>query len=144
MAQRLPDETRAAILADLALGHGVREVARRHGVGHPTVIALRDQHQPVAVVGPVQQQTIGERLEQLMHEQLETLLEQQRVAREPDWIRRQNAHDLAIWQGVQLDKLARLIGAWSRGRMAELPGPGGAGDGRDRLDAAPIERPAAD
>tara|TARA_R110002020_G_scaffold447150_1_gene659493 strand:- start:37 stop:516 length:480 start_codon:yes stop_codon:yes gene_type:complete len=44
MGKRIPDETKAAMLADLKAGKGCDEIAATHGVGRQSVFTLREKH----------------------------------------------------------------------------------------------------
>ena len=54
-----------------------------------------------------------------LEQALDTLTAQLRLVGEPDWIRQQNARDLAILYGVVHDKAMTVYAAWERAARAQ-------------------------
>ncbi len=106
------DGTRAAVLAALLAGQGVSELAREHQLSRSTIINWRD----AAGIGstPVQPQKKGEisdLVTDLLREVLTTLQLQAVEFRDPEWLKKQGAADVAVLFGVVADKGLRLLSA---------------------------------
>jgi transposase-like protein len=116
--------TKAACLAALLAGQRVDEVAAQYSVPEGTVKSWRSRIKdgseaaPVAAVATQKREAIGELLVQYLHENLETLRHQQVVFRDPEWLKKQNAADVAVLHGVTTDKAVRLLEALGGGGVA--------------------------
>jgi len=102
------DDVRARVLADLAAGESVSAVARTHGLTRATVLKWR------ALSTPQQQPLDPDFRALVLHYLQESLEAGERIlgqTRDPQWLGRQNAGDLAVFMGVAFDKAARILAA---------------------------------
>lgn len=124
-------EFRAALVAEVLAGTSALVVAAQHGVDRQTVArwtrngGMPSQRERVGpaqagLIASVMPQEIGQRasvnrlpslLAAYIEQGIVTLTEQLRVTGTEDYIRSQNAHDLAIMHGVAADKLLRVLAA---------------------------------
>lgn len=113
-----PPQVIARAIALLYLGHAAEEVAKQTSLPESTIRTWR-KYLPDDLAQPrVKKEVIEELFTQYMELGLRCLLVQIEVASDPDWIKTQNAADLATLHGVLFDKLARVFDAARRG--AEL------------------------
>jgi hypothetical protein len=121
-------ETRAAVLAALLSGSSIADISRRLKIPDSTIADWRDQ----AGIGPKAPKTpgyireeqkadLGERVGGYLDDILVTVRAQAIHTRDPEWLHRQNAHDLAILHGVLVDKAIRLLGALRVDEPIQLP-----------------------
>jgi transposase-like protein len=114
--------TKAAVMAALLEGQGSTKVAADFKLPEGTVKAWRarmkehDGSAKVASVAPEKREEIGELLVTYLHANLKTLTEQQKVFADPEWLKKQDAGEVAVLHGVMTDKAIRLLEA--------LGGPG--------------------
>lgn len=114
MARPIDPSVKAAAMADLATGSGVREVSRKYGVSTGAASSLMAEARGTVQASSVRtekRRDIGERVLGYLEESLETLTAQVRLARDPNWVHRQTANDLAIFHGVLADKTTRILAA---------------------------------
>lgn len=113
MAEAFGPEVKAGVLADLAGGKSVRATAKAHGVSETTVRGWRSgAGLSSAPLGPEKKADLGELVYGLVEESINTMVAQLRFARDPAWLARQNAADLAVLFGVTADKATRLLAAF--------------------------------
>lgn len=114
MAKAHDERTKAAALAMLATGTSQRAVARHMGISRRTLSEwLKVANLPDSpVVSPQKRADLGEQLYQYLEESIATLVAQLRFTRDPDWLARQNAADVAVLMGVTADKTTRLLAAF--------------------------------
>lgn len=108
-------EIKAAVMAALLAGQGVAEIAAEYRLPEGTVKSwrsrLKRQDAPVADVAPEKREEVGDLLLRYLRATLLTL-EQQTVAfRDPEWLRKQPAGEVAVLHGVLTDKAIRLLEA---------------------------------
>lgn len=110
------DETRAAVMAALLAGQSVSQVAEAYNIPRGTVAGWSSKlHQTgVSAVSNTKKQEIGDLLLDLLQQQVKALLATLAAVQDSSWIKRQNASDLAVFFGVNYDKLARMIEALNR------------------------------
>lgn len=122
----IPDEVKAAVLADLCL-LSPATVAAKHGLKPGTVRRLKSQELQTALAPLETDSSVitqkKQHIQALMLEYLEASLNAQiaqaYVTADPNYINRQPAESLAILHGVLGDKLVRLVEALQSGH-----GPG--------------------
>lgn len=109
-------ETKAAVMAALLTGQSIHEVARSYRVPVTTVREWQ-RHLGTAdeVVRSEKTAGLGDLLADYLRESLTTLAVQVRVFRDEDWLRKQDASDLAVLHGVSVDKAVRLLEALDSG-----------------------------
>ena len=100
-------ETKAAVMAALLAGQGTTEVAREYEIPASTV--SRWKRKARQEVG--RSDDVGELLLGYLTENLTTLTAQAKVFREAEWLRTQDAADVAVLHGVLTDKAVRLLEA---------------------------------
>jgi hypothetical protein len=129
MPKRHPPEIRAQAVAAVATGGVLSEVARQFGISKgrlsdwctSDIPAAQDLDRNVpnrsgtsgGVVRDLQRRTIAGLAHELVCVSLETLTVQARVAGREPWIEKQSANGLAQYRGVELDRLIRLLPAFS-------------------------------
>ncbi len=111
-----PAETRAACMAALLTGQGIGEIAAQYKVPEGTLKSWRARMKPgegtqVAAVASQKRDEIGGLLIEYLYENLQTLKAQAVVFRDPDWLKKQSADELAVLHGVMTDKSIRLLEA---------------------------------
>jgi hypothetical protein len=110
------DQVRAQVMAGLIAGQGVRELAREFKLSPSTV------HQwKLALPQEIEQnrtqkhaRDFGEMLGTYLEALLGTATCQMEIFRDPKWLTRQSASDLAVLHGVLVDKGIRLLEAAER------------------------------
>lgn len=113
MAQRIPEDVKAAVVAELLAGHAVTKVAERFQLPKATVSRLK------ATIPTEQLEQIGtkkgERIAELITQNLELSFQaMNNIANQTQnvrWLFKQNAHDLATLFGVTADKVFRVLEA---------------------------------
>lgn len=114
-------EVRAAVLADLLSGLSLRKTAKKHGVSLATVNVWKAAERSVLdQSSTVKKEELGELVIELIMDNLRGL---RAIARlpvdDPEWLKKQSAHDLALYAGVQTDKLIGVLNALrERDRLA--------------------------
>lgn len=117
------EQTKAAALAEVAAGASVNATAKKFGIGRSTLSTWRDlaNMPPPSPAGQQKRIDLGEQLYTYLEESLTTLVAQLRFARDPQWLARQNAADLAVFMGVAADKATRLLAAFRPSERDESP-----------------------
>lgn len=111
------EEQRAAVMAALLAGQSVSQVAAEYRIPRGTVCkwsaALADQRATAAEEsrGSTKSGDIGGLLMGYVAASLRSLTAQLAVFADPDWLRSQDAGQLAVLHGVQTDKVVRLLEA---------------------------------
>lgn len=106
-------DTKAAVIAALLEGQGVSKVAADFKLPEGTVKSWRSRLKggDVASVAPERKEEVGELLVAYLHANLSTLKAQLVVFADPDWLRKQEAGQVAVLHGVMTDKAIRLLEA---------------------------------
>lgn len=113
-------EQRAAVMAALLAGQSVSSVAKQYEIPKGTVSRwnkLAQQKRQEAAGGPPErtQKSLDELLYGYVEENLVTLRTQARVFRDEQWLKKQNASEVAVLHGVIADKTVRLLEAFGGG-----------------------------
>lgn len=116
------DEVKAAVLAALLEGWSVNTVAERYGVPAGTVKSWK--HRELTDPGPLvatavatvatTKRSLGELIEALMEAELESLRRMAETFNDPQWLKKQEAGEVAILYGVMQDKVFRKLEALKR------------------------------
>lgn len=118
--KRIPDEIRAAVLAELLAGHTVTHVSEKFKIPQGTVSRLRKAI-PAEKLNEIETKK-GERIAELITQNLELSFQaMNNIASQTanvEWLNRQNAHDLATLFGVTADKIFRVLEAIENARAA--------------------------
>lgn len=116
MARReYSDETKAQVMAALLAGQSVNEVAERYRIPAGTVKSWRRNSREFHPADPQKGAEIGDLLLGYLRENLVTLKAQVEHFRDPKWLSRQGASELAVLHGVVTDKAIRLLEALDGG-----------------------------
>ena len=108
------DETKAAVMAALLTGQSVSSVAREYSIPRGTVAgwSSRLNSSDLSNVSNTKKAEIGDLLTDYLRETIITLKEQAVFFRDPTWLEKQGASELAVLHGVQTDKAIRLLEAF--------------------------------
>lgn len=114
MPAPLSPRLHAQVLADFMAGAGVREVERKYRISRSTASAWHAEARAVVQTGvrTEKERDLGGQLLDYVEESLITLTAHVRLARDPEWFKKQNAADLAIFHGVLVDKTTRILSAY--------------------------------
>lgn len=116
-----PEETRARVLAALLEGQSVSKIAAEYKLPEGTVKSwanrMRKDASELRRVAPDKKGEIGELLLRFMRGDLETLIAQQAILSNPEWLKKQTASDMAVLRGVTADKVFRMFEAFERARL---------------------------
>ena len=126
--RKVPQEVRAQIMADLASGESMSAVARKYGVSKSTASCL--YYEVPVVVGA--SQAVGRNraddvldlaglMQRLLTAKLETAIQIQEFARSREWLEKQDAQQLAVFAGVNEDKVIRLIESLLKQQQSAVP-----------------------
>lgn len=105
------EEQKAAVMAALLAGQSVSGVAKEYKLPRGTVAGWSAELNRDAPVSNAKKAEVGELLVEYLRENLTTLREQVVVFRDPEWLRKQGASELAVLHGVLMDKSVRLLEA---------------------------------
>jgi len=112
MAREYNEETRGAVMAALLTGQSVSSVAREYSIPKATISAWKRRHAGKVAKSATQKEDngrIGALVITYLESSLESLHAQTRVFADPVWLKQQDASQLAVLHGVQMDKAARLL-----------------------------------
>jgi transposase-like protein len=114
-------ETKAAAMAALLAGQSIGQVADAYNIPEATIKSWKART-PDATVDPQKRVELGELISDYLRETLVTLKAQAVHFRDPAWLAKQPASELAVLHGVQTDKAIRLLSALDADDSAiELP-----------------------
>lgn len=112
-----PDEKRAAVLAQLLAGQSVSEIAKEYQVPAGTIRRWKFEASKEGIKPTErttnQREKIGELVVDYLGEIFVTLKAQQQTFRDPKWLDKQPASELAVLHGVLCDKGIRILEALS-------------------------------
>lgn len=106
--------TKAAAMAALLEGQSITKVAADFKLPEGTVKAWRHRMKGAATetkVATEKREEIGTLLVDYLHANLSTLRAQQIVFADAEWLKKQDAGELAVLHGVMTDKAIRLLEA---------------------------------
>ena len=106
--------TKAAAMAALLEGQSITKVAADFRLPEGTVKAWRHRMKGAATESKVateKREEIGGLLIDYLHANLSTLRSQQLVFADAEWLKKQDAGELAVLHGVMTDKAIRLLEA---------------------------------
>lgn len=102
------DTLKAQVMAALLTGQAPSYVAREYGVAEGTVHEWARQVRGVQTKKDVD---LGALLNDYLRASLEALTAQAELFRDPEWVKKQSADDIAILHGVLADKVFRILAA---------------------------------
>lgn len=107
-----PPEAKARAIAALLLGGRPRVVAREHGIPESTVTTWRHRLK----TGKLRHEKkgggrsdFGDLLMECLEASLRSLIAQSQRMRDPEWIRRQPAGEIAVLFGILFDSTFRIL-----------------------------------
>lgn len=111
--KRIPDTTRAAIIAGLLEGQSVTKIAETYKINHSTVSRLKkaipaDKLHEVALKKDLD---IATQIANFLDASFEAMLNVLAVTRDNAWLSKQPASELATFNGVTADKVFRVLEA---------------------------------
>ena len=104
------DETKAAVMAALLTGQSINSIAKEYSIPKSTVSRWKNGGVPS---DGTQKKEIGDLIMAYVRTSLVTLEAQAQMFQDKDWLRKQNAADVAVLHGVQTDKAIRILEAIS-------------------------------
>ena len=105
-----PADIKAAAMAALLTGQSVSAIAAQYKIPEDTLRQWKCRYRKRnGVTDVMEQKTIGELLEEYLRASLATLKVQVEVFADTEWIKKQDASELAILHGVCTDKAIRLL-----------------------------------
>ena len=104
--RKIAPEVKAAATAAALAGGSTRSIARRYAVSHQAVHLWRKYP-----YGQQKSEQINARVFRLVLEGLDALAAHYIATRDADWIARQSAADLALYDGMAHDRLLGLVEA---------------------------------
>ena len=128
MARReYSDETKAQVMAALLAGQAITAVAKEYQLPRSTVGLWRQQlakrvHVDVEQKSPNDGPTLDDLLQRYVETNLVTLQKQSEFVRDPKWLSRQSASELAVLHGVLADKTVRILEAYGDAGHADGTG----------------------
>lgn len=123
------DEVKAQVMASLLQGQGVTEVATQYSLDKSVVSRWRQQipAEELQRLATEKKDEFGELVAAYLREVLLTLSVQVRHARDPNWLKGQDAAGLGVLHGILTDKAIRILEAAERAAALErgrsLPDP---------------------
>lgn len=108
------EATKAAVMAALLAGQAVPEVAKEYKINPATVRGWKSRQlngEGVAIVTTQKKERIGEMMLDCVEAQLVATKAMADVFKDPDWIRKQTASEIAVLFGVVSDKTYRILEA---------------------------------
>lgn len=111
-------EVKAAAMSALMAGQGVDQVASQYDVPASTLRGWKSKLRNEGHVPTQKKEAVGELLIRYIETNLKTLVAQSKVFGDPEWIRQQDAQEMAVLHGVITDKTVRILeamGAPNRG-----------------------------
>ena len=109
------DDTKAAVMAALLEGQSIRSVAEEYDIPRGTVggWARKARKQGVSGVSDTKKEEIGDLLTEYLAQNLKALQKQAEQFGDEEWLREQDAAEVATLHGVMTDKAVRLLEALS-------------------------------
>lgn len=123
-------ETKAAVMAALLTGQSISEVARQFKLDRKTVRTWKERagivDSPESPLVPQEKKIeLGDLIVGYLTEIITTLTAQARTFRDEQWVKGQDASEVAVLHGVLADKALRILSALE---------PAGEGDGGNGAD----------
>lgn len=110
------DDLKAAVMAQLLQGQSVSSIATEYDIPKGTVSGWKRKAKEHAADSPLasdatQKEEIGQLLVDYLRANLDALRAQSEVFADRDWLKDQEASELAVLHGVMTDKAVRLLEA---------------------------------
>lgn len=117
MARTYTDETKSAVMAALLEGQSVSSVAKKYEIPKGTVSRWKKTALSEGVREERTQKEagdIGDLLLELLRTNVESLIAISKTTQDAEWIKEQDAAELATFFGVKHDKVVRMVEALNR------------------------------
>lgn len=117
MARTYTDETKSAVMAALLEGQSVSSVAKKYEIPKGTVSRWKKTALSEGVREERTQKEagdIGDLLLELLRTNVESLIAISKTTQDAEWIKKQDAAELATFFGVKHDKVVRMVEALNR------------------------------
>lgn len=118
--KRTPPRAKAAVIAGLLTGDGVRETARNTGVSAPTVCRIAEELKHDGTGKPWDYESL---VADYTAVALHMLTRQLELFGDLEWLRQQPASEVATLHGVAVDKVVRILASWERATANTQPRP---------------------
>ena len=106
------EATKAAVMAALLTGQSISSVAKEYKIPKGTVSYWKEQAvNGVGTFSTQKKEETGDLLWDYLRTSLKTLKVQAEHFGDKEWLKQQNAADLAVLHGVSIDKAIRLLEA---------------------------------
>ena len=107
------EEIRASVMAALLTGQSVSQVAEQFNLGKATVSRWRKtlRSETLEQIGTEKRESLEGLLIDYVITNLKTLKAQSEIVRDPDYIKKQSASEIAVLHGVLADKSIRILSA---------------------------------
>ena len=106
------EATKAAVMAALLTGQSISSVAKEYKIPKGTVSYWKEQAvNGVGTFSTQKKEETGDLLWDYLRTSLKTLKVQAEHFGDKEWLKQQNAADLAVLRGVSIDKAIRLLEA---------------------------------
>ena len=115
------DEVKARVMAALLQGQGATEIAKQYELNEATVRNWKRSLEPARLteVNEKKKDEFSELVATYLREVLVTLSVQVRHARDPEWLKGQDAAGLGVFHGILTDKAIRILEAAERAAALE-------------------------
>lgn len=113
--RRYSNDTKAAVMAALLTGQSINAVAKEYQIPRSTVATWKKYVKNGVYEKPrPQKEMIGELLLEYLAANLRALRLQSEIFSDGNWLKEQDAGELAVLHGVMTDKAIRLMEAFGR------------------------------
>ena len=114
MSARRSEESKAAALAALLQGQSVNQVAKEYNLPVGTVKSWKRKEAKGLIESSPKKDDVGALVMSYLEANLRALEAQVKVFQDAEWLKKQNAADVAVLHGVMTDKAIRLLEAMSK------------------------------
>lgn len=104
-------EVKAQVMAALLAGQGIPEVAQAYELPESTIRLWANQTPEFAELRAKKAQELDDLITEYVKEAFVTLSVQARAFRDPAWLAKQHASEVAVLHGVLTDKAIRILSA---------------------------------
>ncbi len=126
-----PPEIRAAAIAAIASGDGIRATARRLGVNHQVIRRWWAEDRPEHSLNARTREELSNLIYDAVVDALGSLRARAIETSRPEWIRQQDAHGIADLDRAQWDRVIRMVGAFEPVEDGQSVAHAGELDGRE-------------
>lgn len=111
--KKIPDETRAAVMAALLEGQAVTKVAADYKIDKATVSRIKKtiSSEELQRIATKKELDIAQKVADYLNASFEAMLNVLSVTKNNAWLSKQSASELATFNGVTADKVFRVLEA---------------------------------